>query len=211
MRPASAIASAPTDGADDDAAAADQQRLRDDRSGVGAPLWLSAGRISANSSAAAPSLNRLSLSMTSRRRPLTPASRSMAMTAIGSVAAISAPKASAGASGQLEPPDESGRDDRRADQHADGRQRQHRREIALEFAPRDAERRLEQQRRQDDLEQDVVGQRQSSVQARQRERQSGRHQADRVGQAQRRATIATAMATPSSSIPEAMTRSIEPL
>ena len=69
-------------------------------SGVGAPLSVSAGRISANSSAAAPSLNRLSLSMISRSRPLTPASRSMAMTAIGSVAAISAPKASAGVSGQ---------------------------------------------------------------------------------------------------------------
>ena len=66
---------------------------------------LSAGRISANSSAAAPSLNRLSLSMTSRSRPLTPASRSMAMTAIGSVAAISAPNASAGAERPVERPD----------------------------------------------------------------------------------------------------------
>ena len=106
------------------------------------------------------------------------------MTAIGSVAAINAPKASAGAERPAEPPDQAGGDDASAEQHADGRQRQHRREIALELAPRNAERGLEQQWRQDDLEQDVVGQRQVDLEARQRQRQPGCDEADGVGQAQ---------------------------
>ena len=57
-------------------------------------------RTSANKTAATPSLRRLSLSTKSRRRPLMPVSLNMARTAIGSVAAISTPKTTAGAAGQ---------------------------------------------------------------------------------------------------------------
>ena len=54
--------------------------------------WAAQTRMSVNRTAATPSLNRLSASMRRRSRPVTPDSRSSAMTAIGSVAAISAPK-----------------------------------------------------------------------------------------------------------------------
>jgi hypothetical protein len=57
-------------------------------------------KTSANKTAATPSLRRLSLSTKMRSRPLMPVSLNMARTAIGSVAAISTPKTTAGAAGQ---------------------------------------------------------------------------------------------------------------
>ena len=64
------------------------------------PVACAQVRTSANRTAATPSLKRLSLSTNRRRRPLMPVSLNMARTAIGSVAAISAPKTTAGAAGQ---------------------------------------------------------------------------------------------------------------
>ena len=55
---------------------------------------------SANSNAATPSLNRLSLSTSRRRRPFRPRSLNMAITATGSVAAISTPNTTAAVTGQ---------------------------------------------------------------------------------------------------------------
>ena len=64
------------------------------------PVACAQVRTSANKTAATPSLKRLSLSTKRRRRPLMPVSLNMARTAIGSVAAISTPKTTAGAAGQ---------------------------------------------------------------------------------------------------------------
>ena len=55
---------------------------------------------SPNSTAATPSLNRLSLSTSRRKRPPRPVSLNMAITATGSVAAISTPNTRADTSGQ---------------------------------------------------------------------------------------------------------------
>ena len=57
------------------------------------------------------------------------------MTAIGSVAPISAPKTSAEFERPPEPHGEPARDDERAEHNANGRQRDHRNEVALEIAP----------------------------------------------------------------------------
>ena len=62
--------------------------------------WAAQTRMRVKRTAAAPSLNRLSASMSRLRRPVTRDSLSSAMTAIGSVALISAPKTRADSSGQ---------------------------------------------------------------------------------------------------------------
>ena len=139
---------------------------------------------SANKSAATPSLISASLSMMRARRPRTPASRNIAMTAIGSVAAISAPKASAGAERPGEPLDEPEGDDGGAEGDTDERNRYDRRQFAAQLTPIQVERRLEQQRRQDQVEYDVVGQLQPDINARKGEAEAGEDEADGIGQPQ---------------------------
>ena len=106
------------------------------------------------------------------------------MTAIGSVAAISAPKASAGAERPGEPLDEPEGDDGRAEGDADERDREDRRQFAAKFSPTQVERRLEQQRRQDQIEYDVVGELQPHVDARKSKAEAGEDEADGIGQPQ---------------------------
>ncbi len=107
-----------------------------------------------------------------------------AMTAIGSVALISAPKTSADSSGQpsraTSPPATTAAQSATpiVDSAID------RNEIAPQIAPAQVERRLEQERRQDDVEDEVVGQRETGVAARGGERRARKHEADRIGQAQ---------------------------
>ena len=79
---------------------------------------------------------------------------------------------------------ESARDDGRAERDPDCRQRNDRNEIALQIAPAQVQRRLEQERRQDDVEDEVVGQREAGMAARGRERRAREHEADRIGQTQ---------------------------
>ncbi len=69
-----------------------------------------------------------------------------------------------------------------AESDADRRQRDHGREIALELAPAQVERRLEEERRQDEVEDEIVGQRQACVDPKRGERCACKHEADRVGQ-----------------------------
>ena len=71
-----------------------------------------------------------------------------------------------------------------AERDPDRRQRNHRNKIASQIAPAQVERRLEQERRQDDVEDEVVGQRQAGMAARGGERCAGQHEADRIGQTQ---------------------------
>ena len=70
---------------------------------------------------------------------------------------------------RLDPPaeavDEPARHDRGAKEDADGREGDDRREVAPELGPRDVQRRFEQQRRQDDVEDQVVRQREAGVDA----------------------------------------------
>ena len=77
-------------------------RLRPTASALSCELSVACAQVrtSANKTAATPSFKRLSLSTKRRRRPLMPVSLNMARTAIGSVAEISTPKATAGAAGQ---------------------------------------------------------------------------------------------------------------
>jgi hypothetical protein len=82
------------------------------------------------------------------------------------------------------PDGEPARHDERAEHDPHGRQRDHRNEIALEIAPAQVQRRLEQERRQDNVEDQVVGQRQARLAAGGGERRPGEHEADRIGQAE---------------------------
>ena len=101
VRPASAIAARRADQPHQNAAAGhEDQSPRSDRGCGAVPVACAQARTSVNSTAATPSLNRLSLSTSSRRRPLTPVSLNMAMTATGSVAAIRAPNTRADDIGQ---------------------------------------------------------------------------------------------------------------
>ena len=170
--------------ADDDPAAADQQRLRPRRSGVGAPLRLSARQDQREQQRRGAVVEQALASMTSRSRPVTPVSRSSAITAIGSVAAISAPKASAGSTASRDRQTSAAGDDAGAEQHAERGEREHRVEVAPEVAPRDVQRRLEQKRRQDDVEDEVVRQGKAGVDAEERERGAGEDEAHRVRQPQ---------------------------
>ena len=54
----------------------------------------------------------------------------------------------------------------------------------LQIAPAQVQRRLEQERRQDDVEDEVVGQRKAGMAARGGERRAREHEADRIGQTQ---------------------------
>ena len=74
--------------------------------------------------------------------------------------------------------------DERAERDPDGRQRDDRNEIAVQIAPAQVERRLEQERRQDDVEDEVVGQREAGMAARGGERRARQHKTDRIGQTQ---------------------------
>ena len=71
-----------------------------------------------------------------------------------------------------------------AEADAERRQRDDEDEIALQRAPMDIERRLEQERRQDAVEDEVVRQRQSRIDAEQRQRRPCEHQPHRIGQPQ---------------------------
>ena len=106
------------------------------------------------------------------------------MTAIGSVALISAPKTRADSSGQPSQRNKPGRHHDGAERDPDGRQRDHRNEIASQIAPAQVERRLEQERRQHHVEDEIVGQRKAGVAARGGERRAREHEADRIGQTQ---------------------------
>ena len=75
-------------------------------------------------------------------------------------------------------------DDRRTERDPDCRQRNDRNEIALQIAPAQIQRRLEQERRQDDVEDEVVGERKAGMAARGGERCARQHEADRIGQTQ---------------------------
>ena len=131
--------------------------------------------------AATPSLRRLSLSISSASRPFTPVSRNSAITAIGSVAAISEPNASAGPVGQFshrpDPPRRRG-----AKHDPEARYQQDRREIALQFAPVQVQRGFKQQGRQNDVEDEVVSELHPDVDMPERQRQARHHEADGVGQ-----------------------------
>ena len=54
----------------------------------------------------------------------------------------------------------------------------------MQIAPAEIQRRLEQERRQDDVEDEVVGERKAGMAARGGERCARKHEADRVGQTQ---------------------------
>ncbi len=106
------------------------------------------------------------------------------MTAIGSVALISAPKTSADSIGQPSKATSPPATTSGAERDPDRRQRDDRNEIAAQIAPAQVERRLEQERRQDDVEDEVVGQREAGMAARGGERCARQHEADRIGQTQ---------------------------
>ena len=122
--------------------------------------------------------------MSRRSRPVTRDSRSSAMTAIGSVAAIRAPNTSADFGRPAEPRGEARRDGQRAEHDADGGEREHRDEVAGEIAPAQVKRRLEQQRRQNDVEDQVVGQRETRIDPGRRQRGPRHREPDRIGQAE---------------------------
>ena len=118
------------------------------------------------------------------RRPVTPDSLMSAMTAIGSVALISAPKTRADSSGQpsqaTSPPATTTAHSTTpmVDSATTGTRSR------LQIAPAQVQRRLEQERRQDDVEDEVVGQREAGMAAGGGERRARQHEADRIGQTQ---------------------------
>ena len=72
--------------------------------------------------------------------------------------------------------------DRCAERDADSRQRDHGQKIAPEFAPVQVQCRLEQERRQDDVENEVVRQRETGVDAKRRQRRPCEREPHRIGQ-----------------------------
>ena len=106
------------------------------------------------------------------------------MTAIGSVAPISAPKTRADLSGQpsqtASPPATTSAHSATpmVDSATTGTRSR------FEIAPAQVQRRLEQERRQHDVEDQVVGQREARLAAGCGERRPGQHETDRIGQAQ---------------------------
>ena len=89
---------------------------------------------------------------------------------------------------RLDPPaqdiNQRGRHDRGAEQHPDRGESENRDEVALQIEPADVQRGFEQQRRQDDVEDEVVGQREAGVDSEEGERRPGEDEADRIGQPQ---------------------------